>query len=376
MATALHICIAFAAISLLVHFLSHVLALKRLGKDALTQPCLPDGSVSLVRPLCGMEAFSKETLSACFRLSYPRHEILFCVEKSSDPVIPLVQEMMNAHPHVCARLLIGEDRVSDNPKYNNMRKGYLAACGDFVVFADSNLLIPEDYLERVVATFQDGHALVSAPPFGDRPDNLWAEVECVLLNSYAARIQYCADALGFAFAQGKTLAFRKADLDAGAFEAMKMEPAEDAAATKWARKYGGTIRLVSPAFPQPLGMRPLKSVWSRHLRWARLRRATFPLLFAPEIFSISLMPFAAIWIAATLSQAPAPAWLFLYAMCWYGADLATARALGWPSSLRSLIALPMRDVLLLCIWIAAWTGRSFTWHGHAMTASRQNGPTA
>jgi ceramide glucosyltransferase len=146
MSVALHICIAFAAISLLVHFLSHALALKRLRNDALIQPRLPDGSVSLVRPLCGMEAFSKETLIACFRLSYPHHEILFCVEQSCDPIIPLVQEMMNAHPHIHARLLIGKDRVSDNPKYNYMREGYLAARGDFVAFADSNRLILEDNL--------------------------------------------------------------------------------------------------------------------------------------------------------------------------------------------------------------------------------------
>lgn len=374
MSIAVHICIAFATLSLLVHFLSHFLALKRLGKETLSQSYPPDFSISLVRPLCGMEPFSEETLSACFRLSYPRHEILFCVEKSSDPIIPLVTEMMNAHPQVCARLLIGEDKISDNPKYNNMQKGYLAARGDIVIFADSNLLIPEDYLQRVMARFGENSALVSAPPFGDRPGNLWAEVECSLLNSYAARVQYCADALGFGFAQGKTLAFRKADLDMGGFAAMALEPAEDAAATKWARKSGRCVRLVSPAFPQPLGLRPLKAVWSRHLRWARLRRATFPVLFAPEIFSISLLSFAAVGIAASLLQGPVPVWLSLYILAWYGADFTTARALGWPSTARSLIALPLRDLLLLSIWIAAWTGRSFTWHGNAMTANRQSWP--
>jgi ceramide glucosyltransferase len=155
---------------------------------------------------------------------------------------------------------------------------------------------------------------------------------------------------------------------------MAFEPAEDAAATKWARKSGRCVRLVSPAFPQPLGLRPLKAVWSRHLRWARLRRATFPLLFAPEIFSISLVSFAAVWVAASLLQEPASVWLGLYVLAWYGADFTAARALGWPSTARSLMALPLRDLLLLSIWIGAWTGRSFTWHGNAMTANRQSEP--
>lgn len=368
------ICTIFAAVSLLVHYASHMLAFRTLTKASPKLDGSHMPSVSLVRPLCGIEPFSAETLDACFHLSYPQYEVLFCIEDANDPVIPLVRETIAAYPHVSARILIGEDRHSPNPKYNNMQKGYREARGDIVIFADSNLLIPEDYLQRVISTFDDGCALVSAPPFGNRPSNLWAEVECALLNSYAARVQFCADAVGFGFAQGKTLAFRKTDLDTGGFAAMAFEPAEDAAATKWARKSGRCVRLVSPAFPQPLGLRPLKAVWSRHLRWARLRRATFPLLFAPEIFSISLVSFAAVWVAASLLQGPASVWLGLYVLAWYGADFTAARALGWPSTARSLMALPLRDLLLFSIWIGAWTGRSFTWHGNAMTANRQSEP--
>jgi hypothetical protein len=87
-----------------------------------------------------------------------------------------------------------------------------------------------------------------------------------------------------------------------------------------------------------------------------------------------LVSFAAVWVAASLLQEPASVWLGLYVLAWYGADFTAARALGWPSTARSLMALPLRDLLLLSIWIGAWTGRSFTWHGNAMTANRQSEP--
>lgn len=359
----------FAGLALLVHWASHALALVRLSQGRAAPDRRTWPSVTLVRPLCGVEPFSPETLETSFHLTYPRHELIFCVGRAEDPTIPLVEDAMARHAHVRARLLVGEDRWSENPKLDNMAKGYRAAEGEIVVFADSNLLAPADYLQRIVSTFDDDTAVVSAPPYGSRPETLWADVECALLNAYAARVQYCVDALGFGFAQGKTLAFRKNDLDAGGFQALNAEPAEDAAATKWARASGRKVRLVSPAFPQPLGARSMNVVWSRHLRWARLRRATFPVLFAPEILSSAVIPFAAVIGAASLSGEAVAPWLCAYAFAWHGADLLASRCAGWPASARSLIALPLRDLVLFGIWCAAWTGRDFVWHGRTMNAS-------
>ena len=365
-----HFAIGFAGLSLAAHFGSHALALARLLR---APPALaPDRSwpeISVVRPLCGVEASSKDTLEASFALDYPGYELIFCLAQEDDPVAPLVREIMARHPHVAARLLIGRETGSGNPKLDNMAKGFRAATRELVVFLDSNLLVPPDYLRRVAAAFTQDTALVSAPPFGAAPKSFAADVEAALLNAYAARVQYCVDAVGYGFAQGKTLAFRKADLDAGGFAAMALEPAEDAAATKWARRSGRKVRLVTPPAPQPLGVRSLAAVWARHLRWARLRRATFPLLFAPEILSGALPPLAAVALAAgDPTGVTAAACTAIYALLWYGADVAATRLAGWPLSWRTLVALPCRDVLLAAIWVAAWSGRGFVWHGQALRA--------
>jgi ceramide glucosyltransferase len=377
MTTLVSLLAGFAGLSLAAHLASHVLALARLRRpprDVVRDGCWPP--VSLVRPLCGVEEFSKQTLEASFRLTYPDVEHIFCVAQAHDPVVPLVRAAMARHPGVRVRLLIGGELASGNPKLDNMEKGYRAALGDYVVFTDSNLLIPPDYLQHVLGAFTDDAAVVSAPPYGSEPGSFAAEIECGLLNAYAARVQYSVDALGFGFAQGKTLAFRKADLDAGGFAAMALEPAEDAAATKWARAQGRKVRLVTPMAPQPLGLRSMTAVWSRHLRWARLRRATFPLLFVPEILTSALTPFAAMGAMEWLAGGAALPWVAAYAFVWYGADVAATRLAGWPLSWRTLAALPCRDALLAAIWFAAWTGRGFVWHGHAMQAAAPVRPDA
>src|SRR6202035_968680 len=84
----------------------------------------------------------------------------------------------------------------------------------------------------------------------------------------------------------------------GSIEALGAEIAEDAAATKLIRAQGFNAHLVDRPFQQPLGQRRLRDVWSRQLRWARLRRATFPFFFAPEILTTSLLTFISAVIAA------------------------------------------------------------------------------
>jgi ceramide glucosyltransferase len=358
-------CIASAA--LLVQYATSALAGWRLLRPHRVAPMGPLPFVSLVRPLCGLEVFSVETLASSFALSYPRHEVIFCVADDQDPIVTLVRAAMAQHPHVRASLLIGRETASGNPKLDNLAKGFRAAASEIVVFTDSNLLVPADYLEQVVASWAPGIGLVSAPPFGSRPEGFWGEMECAILNTHAARWQYAVDALGFGFAQGKTLAFRKSDLDHGGFVALGAEPAEDAAATKFIRARGQRVGLLAPAFAQPIGFRRARDVWSRHLRWSRLRRATFPHLFVPECLIGCGVPLAACMFAAQdLGFSPAAGLAF--SLVWFIPEVVLALCAGWPMSLRMACMLPLRDGLLLLIWLATWFGRGFVWRGHDMRA--------
>src|SRR6266404_950760 len=114
--------------------------------------------VSIVRPVCGLDNFLEETLRTSFELDYPRYEIIFCVASMRDPAIAVVQQLIAAHPQSHARLLIGDDRVSQNPKLNNCVKGWRAAKHDWIVMADSNVLMPRDYIRRLLAAWQPDFA--------------------------------------------------------------------------------------------------------------------------------------------------------------------------------------------------------------------------
>src|SRR5262249_24895263 len=106
------------------------------------------------------------TLASSFALAYPHYEIVFCVAHVRDPVIPIVRTLMAAHPRVAARLLIGDDRVSGNPKLNNCVKGWDAAAHDWIVIADSNVLMPHGSIHYLLAGGWRGWGLICASPIG------------------------------------------------------------------------------------------------------------------------------------------------------------------------------------------------------------------
>ncbi len=358
-----------AAAGLAIHSFSSAIAAFRCRRDDTRRPePRPAPPVSLVQPLCGVEAFSKETLASVFALDYPDYEILFCVADPADPIAPIARRAMAANPHIPSKLLIGDDRVSGNPKLNNVVKGWKAASRPWAIIADSNVLMPRDYIQRLMARWSADTGIVCAPPIGARPGSFAAEIECAFLNTYQARWQYAAETLGYGFAQGKTMLWRRDVLEAGGgIEALGAEIAEDAAATKLIHRAGLRAHLVNQPFQQPLGARRWRDVWARQVRWARLRRATFALYFAPEVLTSSLFTLGAAAFAAPELGLDAAGAVALAALAWYGVEAALTRAAGWPLSWSSAPAWIARDFLLPWLWIQGWNRDQFVWRGNVMS---------
>lgn len=365
-------CLCFATAALVNQAVTAALAIARCRPERPHPKPASRPPITVVRPLRGLEAFSEATLRSTFDIEYPDYEILFCVADRNDPAIPLAHALIAACPSRDASILIGLDRLGDNPKLNNMAKGFYAARFDHIVFVDSNVFTPPDYLDQLVSTLESGAGLVSAPPVGYAPQGFWAEVESAFLNSYQARIQYAVDCLRLGFAQGKTLFFRRADLEHGGLAQLASEAAEDAAATKMIRAKGQSVRLAGP-FPQLIGPRNFTQMWQRQLRWARLRRASFPALYLPEVLAGLLPPFAAFIAGASLAGLPLTLCVPAFLALWYLPETVLCRLARWPHSLRAML---MRDVLLPIIFAGGLAGSSFEWHGHKMSVTKPSLPQA
>jgi ceramide glucosyltransferase len=363
---------AVAALSA-VQVLGIAVVWRRLGRAPDRADIRDMPAITLLRPVCGLENNLDETLRSTFALEARDYEILFCAARADDPAVPLIERLIAAYPGVTARILVGDDRPTGNPKLDNLLKGWAAARHDWIVMADSNLLLPPDYLRQLVALWTPGTGLVSSPATGAAPEGMAARIEAAFLNGYQARWQLFADEISQGYAQGKTLFWRRDILDAaGGPAALGRELAEDVAATKLVRSQGLKVRVARAAFAQPLGRRSFPEIWRRQVRWARVRRVGFPALYVGEILSGAFLPTL---LVAGLASAGVLSWVALPALLvvWYGLELALASRAGWPARPQDLFAALLRDLMIPAVWVAGWAGSGFTWRGTVLSAQSGDG---
>jgi ceramide glucosyltransferase len=369
---------AFCLLTLGLHLITTAMAMRRCRPPQSSEPVIAGSpAVTILRPVCGVDTYDHLTLRSTFELDYQDARLIFCCDKAHDPAARLVRSLMAEFPHTDARLLIGCDPLTSNPKLNNLLKGWPRVDTDWLILADSNVLMPKDYVQRLLSGWGPRTGILCAPPIGYLPAGFWGELECAFLNTYQARWQYAADSAGFGFAQGKTMTFRRRDLAAaGGLVALGAEVAEDAAATKVVRGLGLRAQLVDAPFKQPLGPRTARQVWDRQARWSRLRRMTFPAFFLPEILTTSLLPMAAAAYLADALDLPALAGAAAFAILWYGAEIRLAARAGWHLSWLSPLAYIARDAVLPVLWAQGWLLDSFSWRGNEISADSPASQTA
>ena len=354
--------ILFLAILLTgLHLVTCLIVMWRLRRPAPRVAARP--FITLLRPVCGLDRFDAETLASSFAVDWPAYEVIFCAAHADDPAVPLVRDLIAAHRHVPARLLIGDDRPTGNPKLNNLAKGWALAKGDRIVMADANLMLPRDYFDRLIAVEGADTGLVSSPAIGTAPEGLWGALECAFLNGNQARLQLCADEIGQGFAQGKTLMWQRPVLErAGGLSALGRSMAEDVASTKAVRGLGLRVRLSHAPFAQPVGRRSLHAVWSRQVRWSKVRRDGFPGLFLLEPLNGAALPV----LMATAALGP---WAGLaVGAVYFGSEWTLCRLAGWPAGRFSVAAMILRDALMPFVWLATFTSRTVEWRGNAVSA--------
>ena len=156
---------------------------------------------------------------------------------------------------------------------------------------------------------------------------------------------------------------------AGGIEALALDLAEDAAATKVVDAQGLRVRLVDAPFGQPLGHRRAADVWNRQVRWARLRRASFPACyFSPRCSPARRCRCSPAALLAASADVPVVGAIVVLAVVWYGAECALARAARWHLSraLAARLDAARPDVAgALDQWLAR---AGFVWRGNAMRA--------
>ncbi len=330
-------------------------------------------AVTVLRPLCGDEPMLEAALASICDQDYPEFQIVFGVRDANDPALLAVQRLRGRFPACDIVMVTDAAAHGANRKISNLINMMPAARHEVLVFSDSDLHVPSDYLERIVAALEmPGIGLVTTVCLGlPTTAGLAARLGATVISHSFLPGALLSRVLGREDCLGTTMALRRDTLARiGGLTSLVGHLADDNVLGKRVHRLGLGIGLADTVPMTAVPERSLRTLWQRELRWARTIRALEPVLFA-----LSTLQFPLFWAAAAFALSGGAAWSgYLFLAVW------TVRAIAARWTDRALLQkrrstgavpvwlLPLRECMSVCQVIASYLGGRVMWRGHVMHA--------
>jgi ceramide glucosyltransferase len=323
--------------------------------------------VSLLKPVKGLEENLDGCLRSFFEQDYPgEFEIVFASAQRDDPAMAVARTIAAAYPHVPVRFVLTNESWGLNPKVSNLQGALQVARHDLVLQTDANVWAPRDYLRSIVAELLSERAsLLSSVVSGVGERSVGAAMENLQLSAYVAPA-CCA---AFVVARipcviGKSMLFRKSELRAlGGLELVKDSLAEDFLLGRHYGEQGKKVLLSATSIRNVNVDMPVERSLKRHARWLKMRAVIHPWAFTADFFANPIAVLALAFIGLDYQQ---DAGWTLAAMV--GVKTVTdgflLRAVrGSAMKVGHVLCVPLKDMLMLGVWVYAVFSRSVDWRG-------------
>jgi ceramide glucosyltransferase len=339
-------------------------------------------SVSVLKPLCGIEPRLYENLVTFCEQAHPCFQLLFGVSSPADPAIGVVRRLQAAYPRRDIELVIDSRVHGSNLKVSNLINMAQRARHDIIVLADSDIAVDPDYLDTVTAPLADPNTgVVTCLYRAQSVGGFWPRIGALFINEWFApsvRVAHAGGSRRFGF--GATLALRRTTLESiGGFEALKDCLADDYWLAEHARALGLNTVLSHVMVATDVIEPTFTTLWLREMRWLRTIRSVNPRGFASLIitFTSPWLLVGALLAYGSGSADPArPAMALTLSIS--TATGIIARILLHGRSARysrtfwhDLPLVPLRDILLFLQWLCAVFGSDVVWRGRRMSVGNR-----
>jgi ceramide glucosyltransferase len=325
----------------------------------------PPPAVSILKPVEGADARTRDALASFCRVRYPgRVEVLVGTIHPGDPVVSIVGQLQREMPDRSIRLVLAP-LLGMNRKTSIMETLWREASGQYLFFSDADVMASPDYLERLLPLLLvPGTGCLTCLPRGIQARRLGARLIALHYDfNYLLQWMLAQWTTGIDWAIGHTVAVPRQVLERlGGFRGFLDHLADDYEVGHRTAALG--LRVVVPGYLLDCVM-PHEGAWDamrRLLRWKRtIRRArglgfvgmglTYPVFWA--LVLAALQPLAW-WSWATLATVIAVRLVLAHQLqSW----------IRFPDWHRCWWLLPLLDVFEGLTFIGAFTGRSVVWAG-------------
>lgn len=327
----------------------------------MPQPLPP---VTVLKALCGGEPELYEQLRSFCSLRYPCFQLIFGVRDATDPALGVVERLRQEFPNLDVALVVDPAVHGTNRKISNLMNMLPRARHDLLVMADSDILVPADYLSRIIPPLlKPGVGLVTCPYFGRARAGIASVLGAMFVNEWFMPAVRLAALFGSqAFVSGATIALRRELLLSIGLDALADQLADDYRLGECVRQRGLRVVLADLTVQTAVAESSLAQLCRHELRWLRTIQSVQPLGFACSLPTLGLAP-ALLGAALAGFDTPVMGLLAITAVgrlvlhCY---DRSAGTRVFW----MGLALLPLRDALLALLWCWSFFGREISWRDH------------
>ena len=329
-------------------------------------------SISILKPLKGLDDQLETNLRSFFQLDYPDYELIFGVADHNDPAVAVVRRLQRQHPSVNATLVIDQRQRSLNPKINNLRNMLASAHHNYLLISDSNIRVGPGYLIDMMRHMQRSNVgLVTSTIRGIAAGTMAGIFENLHLNTFVASSVFAVRRLfRVPVVIGKSMLFSRQTLHRiGGFESFGDFLAEDQLIGLAVRELGHNIRTSTYFVDNVNESWNWERFLNRHVRWAKMRRNLDLPNYVAEILS---HPLALAATYALLRNDDRGLQVLLTIMtAKYFCDILALFLMRSDLRLWHCLLLPVKDAVIFGVWFVPFFSRSISWRGNRYSISKR-----
>jgi ceramide glucosyltransferase len=323
--------------------------------------------VSILKSLKGIDPHMYGAFVSHCALDYPEYEVIFGVHDTGEPALALVEKLQQEFPRQSLRVVLCPESLGLNGKVSNLAQMLPQARYEHIIINDSDIVVPPDYLRRVMRPFEDpGVGMVTTLYRGLAGRTLGSRLEALGLSTDFAGGVLLARAMegGIRFGLGATIAITKDVLEKiGGLAALANHLGDDYELGERTAALGRKIVLADTVLETTLPDYSFRDFWLHQMRWARNVKDSRPGQYAGLIATFGLA-----WAIIAVLARPFSCWtwaiLAVTAIARFTAAVVMGRGvLNDQQTVASLWLVPLRDFVALAVWMVSYFGDTVVWRG-------------
>jgi ceramide glucosyltransferase len=342
-------------------------------------------SVTIVRPIRGLDVGARENLQALLETAYPGElEILCVLDSESDPAYPLVRDAILERKKVGTSrvevLIAGTPPPGRTGKLNAMLLGTERASGDLVAFNDSDTRPRPELLRGLVDTLlsnpRAGAVFAPIVAVADRPRAGDVGYSLLVNAWYSPAVALAAGPQGeLPFIMGQFMVFRREALDAiGGIRCAEGQLVDDMYIGKCVAKAGWLNLMIAEPLPIAIGGMGMIQFLRTFRRWVLFSQGGLPRSFTRVNWARGIFAWAAYLALAAAFALGHPAAAILPAgavVAFAASQLRLQQRLGGPSvPVQYLWIAPVLPIAGALVALSTRIWRSVDWRGRSYSLER------